>query len=59
MRPAGVSIRELLSMVREEFIKGCKLMAQIRATVMCDCHHFDMIEKNDIYVSEKKNCATL
>ena len=33
MRSAGVCIRKLLSMAREEFIKSCKLMNQIKATV--------------------------
>ena len=57
MRPAGVWIRELLSMAREEFIKSCKLVDQIIATVTAII--FDMIKKKDIYVSEKKNRATL
>ena len=43
----------------EEFIKSFNLMDQIRATVTHDCHHFEMIKKNDVYVFEKTNCATL
>ena len=57
MRPAGMRIRELLSMAREELIKSCELVDQIIATVTAII--FDMIKKKDIYVSkEKEPCYT-
>ena len=57
MFPAGLWVKELLSMAREEFIKICNIVDQIRATLTAII--FDMIEKTDIYVSEKKSHVKL
>ena len=52
-----IRLRELLSMAREEFIKSCKLMDQMRATVTAIILIWS---RRTIFIfNEKKKCAIL